>query len=376
MLANYDAINAENILGEAKNHAPPQDLHNLFMKAPIALCAYRGPELQIEFINPACEALFGEKNLLGKTFDEAFPELKNSENRRNHFRVYETAKPSKLKRFPVTRDFGRGKIETKHFETFLQPCLMPNGDVQGIDSYFFEMPEFEEGELLSICSHELRTPLTSLKLHADLTKKFFANGNSVTFSQDRMRKFVELSERQLDRLTRLVEEMLDFSHISSGRLKLYPENVNLEELLQNQVEKMSPQASAAQCELQINKSEPVIGEWDRFRIEQVFNNLIGNAIKYGAGHPVSIRLTQTPSAAIVHVLDKGIGIPKKNQKRIFQPYERAVSPRGISGLGLGLYISEQVIAAHGGKIRVESTPTHGSNFVVKIPKSMKPAILH
>lgn len=230
-------------------------------------------------------------------------------------------------------------------------------------------------ELLSICSHELRTPLTSLKLQADMTKRIFATGTT-EFSRERIRKFVELSDRQLDRLTRLIEEMLDFSRISGGRLKLNRENLNLEELLKEQVERMGPQANAAKCRLEITCSAPVFGDWDRFRLEQVFTNLIGNAIKYGAGRPVSIRLSQTGENAVVHVLDEGLGISAEDQKRIFQPYERAKNAEHVSGLGLGLYITEQVITAHGGAIHVDSAPGRGSDFVVELPKFHEERTLH
>ena len=231
-------------------------------------------------------------------------------------------------------------------------------------------------ELLSVCSHELRTPLTSLKLQADMTKRIFASGGPTEFSRERIRKFVELSDRQLDRLTRLIEEMLDFSRISGGRLKLHKERMDLEDLLKEQVERMDPQASAARCLLRITSSGPVIGEWDHFRLEQVFSNLIGNACKYGAGRPISLRLTETPDLAVVHVHDEGMGIAKEDQDRIFRPYERVASTEHVGGLGLGLYISEQVVAAHGGSIHVNSVPGRGSDFVVELPKKPVQRALH
>ena len=119
--------------------------------------------------------------------------------------------------------------------------------------------------------------------------------------------------------------------------------------------------------VEVEGAEPLIGEWDRFLLDQVVTNLLGNAIKYGAGAPVHVTLTSTQDAARLSVRDRGIGIAPEDQARIFERFERAVSDRHYGGLGLGLWIARQVVEAHGGTIRFESTPGKRTTFIVELP---------
>jgi signal transduction histidine kinase len=111
----------------------------------------------------------------------------------------------------------------------------------------------------------------------------------------------------------------------------------------------------------------VVGRWDRSRLEQVVANLLSNAFKYGSGKPVEIEIALEPERARLSVKDQGIGIPPERQGRIFERFERAVSARHYSGLGLGLYIVRRVLEALGGSIRVQSAPGVGSTFAVELP---------
>ncbi|MNG26390.1 Sensor histidine kinase YycG [compost metagenome] len=110
-----------------------------------------------------------------------------------------------------------------------------------------------------------------------------------------------------------------------------------------------------------------MGVWDEFRIEQVVANLLSNALRYGARHPVRVRAFEQQGLACIEVRDQGIGISAQNQQRIFQQFERVASNPGNAGLGLGLYISEQIVLAHGGSIDVESVEGQGATFTVRLP---------
>ncbi|MNT65919.1 Sensor protein SrrB [compost metagenome] len=110
-----------------------------------------------------------------------------------------------------------------------------------------------------------------------------------------------------------------------------------------------------------------MGVWDEFRIEQVVANLLTNALRYGARHPVRVRAFEQQGLACIEVRDQGIGISAQNQQRIFQQFERVASNPGNAGLGLGLYISEQIVLAHGGSIDVESVEGQGATFTVRLP---------
>jgi signal transduction histidine kinase len=126
-------------------------------------------------------------------------------------------------------------------------------------------------------------------------------------------------------------------------------------------------------ELRIQAPEPVVGQWDRSRLEQVVTNLVDNALKYGPGKPLELHLQVRDGLAVLTVSDQGIGIEAHNLTRIFNRFERAVSERNYGGLGLGLYISREIVEAMGGSIRVESQPSVRTSFTVELPCAPTPA---
>jgi signal transduction histidine kinase len=224
-------------------------------------------------------------------------------------------------------------------------------------------------EFLSIASHELKTPLTSLKLQIQMNQRLMQHENPDAFSPERVRKLVETTDRQVDRLGRLVEDMLDVARVHTGKLTMEKSQVDLTELVREVIERISPQLSAAKCEIREKAEVGILGNWDRYRIEQVINNLLTNAIRYSPGKPIHIVVSKEGEKARLTVHDEGAGISPENHERIFQRFERAVSSGNISGLGLGLYISRQILESHQGTIHVESVPNEGATFIVELPLS-------
>lgn len=224
-------------------------------------------------------------------------------------------------------------------------------------------------DLLSICSHELRTPISSMKLQTQFVKYQMEKGDPSAFAQDKVLAMVEQSDRQLDRLTKLIEDMLDFSRINSGRFNLSKEEFDLHKLIINVLDsfKMQLQASHCQVILSMESEEPILVYWDSYRIEQLLSNLINNALKYGSHKPIKIHISNNPKETCIQVADQGMGIAENDHQRIFEAYERAVSVAKISGLGLGLFISKKIVEAHGGSISVESFAGIGSTFTTVIP---------
>ncbi|MGZ3654275.1 MAG: sensor histidine kinase [Bdellovibrionota bacterium] len=220
---------------------------------------------------------------------------------------------------------------------------------------------------LSIASHELKTPLTSLTIQAQLRRRQLDRGQFDSFSPFNLIRMVESDARQLDRLNRLIDDMLDISRIASGKLTVNFEPVNLTQLLREAADRQVDQFGKAGCELTISGDEHAVGLWDRFRIEQVITNLLTNAMKYGAGCPVHASVRVEGANAILEVADHGIGIAAADQERIFRQFERAVGPGEASGLGLGLYIVKQILELHRGSISVESELGKGSRFIVSLP---------
>ncbi|MFK0090229.1 ATP-binding protein [Pseudomonas sp. NPDC090755] len=224
-------------------------------------------------------------------------------------------------------------------------------------------------DFMSIVSHELRTPLNGLILETQLRKLHLARGNTEAFTLDKMRAMVERDERQINSLIRLIEDMLDVSRIRTGKLSIRPGQFDLSKLVADQVENFTAQAAALDAQIDFSAQASLVGGWDEFRIEQVVANLLTNALRYGMGKPIQVRTFAQHDMACVEVRDQGIGINAQDQQRIFQQFERVASAPGSAGLGLGLYIAEQIVLAHGGSLGVHSVEGQGATFTVRLPLS-------
>jgi PAS domain S-box-containing protein len=228
--------------------------------------------------------------------------------------------------------------------------------------------------LLSICSHELKTPVTAMKLQNQLIRRGIDKKDSQAFDPARITTFVERNEAQLMRLSRLIDEMLDFSRISQGKFSVNVSRGNLSTVITEAVDRMRPQFEARGVPLQLEVEPNLTGDFDSLRIEQVLSNLLDNALKYGEGKPVGVEATQSNGMLDLKVIDLGAGIAPEYHERIFEPYERALSPESITGLGMGLYITRQIMQAHDGQITVSSVPRRGTVFRVHLPLEAKPRL--
>ncbi|EPL07116.1 hybrid sensor histidine kinase/response regulator [Pseudomonas sp. CF161] len=222
-------------------------------------------------------------------------------------------------------------------------------------------------DFMSIVAHEVRTPLNGLILETQLRKMHLARDNAAAFTLDKMHAMVDRDERQIKSLIRLIEDMLDISRIRTGKLSIRPSRFDLCQLVRGLLENFAPQVDAAESSVSLCAEDSVEGQWDEFRIEQVISNLLTNALRYGAKSPIEVRVYRQGDEARVEVRDHGIGISEDNQKRIFQQFERVSGSPVAAGLGLGLFISEQIVAAHGGSITVQSRIGEGALFRVSLP---------
>ena len=217
-------------------------------------------------------------------------------------------------------------------------------------------------EFLAIASHELRTPLSTLVLRLGLLERHAVSGDL-----NQVQSSVNRAKDQTERMRRLVDRLLDVSQLASGRLKLELEAGDLGEVVKEALERFSEVASNAKCELRVTAPSGINTLIDKFRLDEAIGNVVSNAIKYGAGKPVSVELNAKDGKATVVVQDRGIGIPVEDLSRVFGRFERTAISHNYGGLGLGLYIAKQVIEEHKGSIKAESRSGGGARIVIELP---------
>jgi signal transduction histidine kinase len=222
-------------------------------------------------------------------------------------------------------------------------------------------------DFLAMAGHELRTPLTSLHGATETLLRASRQGLFGTPTPDRVQRMLNVIEKQDERLLHLVNNLLDVSRLSEGRLELELEEVDLSALVHDVVECFREEIARAQCRLEIHAQDHIVGWWDRSRLDQVVTNLLTNALKYGAGSEVTICVSADATSARLTVADRGIGIAPQHLERIFGRFERAVAVKEYSGVGLGLSIARDIVEALGGTLGVVSEPGGGATFTVELP---------
>jgi signal transduction histidine kinase len=221
-------------------------------------------------------------------------------------------------------------------------------------------------DFISIASHELRTPLTPLTLQLDRLRRMIERRE---LGLAEVSKLQASLERQTARLTTLVDILLDVTRLRKGPMKLRCETLDLSALARETAEGLADHVRLARTELSIETPGPIEGQWDRARIQQAITNLLTNAIKYGDGKPIRVTVIRDGERAQLSVRDNGPGIDKRDQARLFKRFERLPSTAGNAGggLGLGLFITREIVEAHGGTVRLESRPGSGSTFTCALP---------
>ncbi|WP_426671464.1 PAS domain S-box protein [Mucilaginibacter sp. McL0603] len=218
-------------------------------------------------------------------------------------------------------------------------------------------------EFIGLASHELKTPLTSITGYLQLLES--------TLKEDKSKIFVKRAVNQARKLSLLVSDLLDMSKIQTGNLTLNLDVFDFNDLLDETIITINDTIATHDLEL-IKPGNPVMLNGDRQRIEQVLINLVNNAVKYSPrANKVIMTVTDTDDKIQVAVKDFGIGIAKNQQQKIFSRFYRVedTSP-SISGLGIGLYISYDIVTKHNGRIWVDSEPGNGSTFYFEIPKEL------
>jgi len=225
-------------------------------------------------------------------------------------------------------------------------------------------------EFISIASHELKTPLTPLRLTNDLLLRATIDQKLLGYPYPKLRRLFEMTQNQINRLCRLIDDMLDVSRMNQGQLHLHLEYFNLRELIDEIRFSFAEEFERTDTKFRVHISQNVFMFLDRHRIEQVLTNLIKNAIIYAPGKKLLLYIKRYSDTVVIVLRDHGAGIAVQDHKRIFGRFERAVSAKNYGGMGLGLYITEQIVVAHKGKICVKSELGQGANFIVELPTNL------
>jgi signal transduction histidine kinase len=218
-------------------------------------------------------------------------------------------------------------------------------------------------DFLSIATHDLRSSLTVLSLQIQGLNRQAREEPTLA----RFRERLETTDVAVDRMSRLVSDLLDVSRMRDGRLTIQAEVVDLASLTCGVVERLRPHFECAHSAVRVRAHAPVEGFWDRLRIDQVVTNIVENAIKYGAGKPIEIQVERLHGAARITIEDHGMGVPADDCNRIFERFERTGPAQQFSGAGLGLWIAHQIVLAHRGTISVKSIPGVRTIFTITLP---------
>jgi signal transduction histidine kinase len=252
------------------------------------------------------------------------------------------------------------------FNTMLEQIETQNANLEHLLQESQKAVQIRD-EFMSIASHELKTPLTSLRAQVQMLERLAKTGALKTTPAAQIQRLMSFTDQQVIRLVTLIEDLLDVTRITTGRLHLNYEQVNVCSLVSEIVESHKAEILKSGSTVETHIEEPVVARCDHLRLEQVIVNLLINALKYGQGKPIKITVRRTNGSLRMVVEDHGIGISPAAQERIFDRFERAVSATHYGGLGLGLYITRQIILAHQGTIRVISVEGSGSTFIVELP---------
>jgi signal transduction histidine kinase len=220
-------------------------------------------------------------------------------------------------------------------------------------------------DFMSLVSHELRNPLNTLYLQSQLRQRLVARGEAPGF--DAFRDMVARDGHQIRSMVRLLDDIMDVGRVRTGQLSMSLRPVDLAAIARRAVGSMEEQARSLGVPLTVEGAQELPISGDEFRLEQVLLNLMTNALRYGLGRPVGVVLDETAGHACVTVTDQGPGIAADEQQRIFEQFERGSNRQNAPGLGLGLFISREIVHAHNGSLDLRSEVGQGASFTVRLP---------
>ncbi|MFL5343272.1 MAG: PAS domain-containing protein [Hyalangium sp.] len=359
-------------------------LHALVTQAPAAIAIMRGPDFVFEFTNPLYEKFSGRTGLVGKPFREALPELVRQPGVVDVLcRVLQTGEPFVGHEYPVALDRrGDGTLEEAFLNLVYQPLHDAQGHVDGLLTHAVDVTELVqarrraealeqqarrqaefEQQLIGIVSHDLRNPVSAILMSAQMLLKQEGLGERAFKGASRILSSAE-------RATRLIGDLLDFTQARlGGGIRIQRRATNLHELTRQVLEES--QAAWPERDIQVSQSGDGEGEWDPDRLAQVVTNLVTNALRYSTpGTPVQVSTRAEEDTVQLEVHNLGKPICEELLPHLFEAMKRGSHDGASSGrsVGLGLYIVQQIVCAHGGTVSVQSSEAEGTTFTVQLPR--------
>jgi PAS domain S-box-containing protein len=360
-------------------------MYSLFMQVPAAVAMFSGPQHCVSFANPRYWELCGrsQAEVLHRPVFEAFPELAGSALAETLDMVYATGRTCRNPRFQVQWDQNQdGTLVTGFFDWTCQALRDAEGRIEGTIQFFFDVTErvrVEEAldearvaaeaanrakdEFLAMLGHELRNPLAPIVTAVHLLRLQGGNGREL-----------DVIDRQVGHLTRLVDDLLDISRITRGKVELRRDLVELADVVARALETVSPLLEQRSHPVHVDVPErALIIDGDAGRLVQVVANLLTNASKYSEpGRPITITGRALDGSVELRVKDEGIGLAPEQLERIFEMFvqQPQAADRAQGGLGLGLALVRSLVELHGGSVRATSDgPGEGSEFIVELPRA-------
>jgi signal transduction histidine kinase len=338
----------------------------MIMQAPVAICILKGALFYVDIANDRMIELWGNTpSVINKPIFEALPEVSGQGLEQLLEHVYATGEPfTALERaVDLPRNGGMEKVYLNFvYEALKQHDGIINGImVVAIDVTEQVLAQKRKDDFIGIVSHELKTPLTTLKASLQFVDKLLN-----TEPENKLEKLIKQCNRSVNKLTYLVEDLLNVTKLNEGQLSFAKENFTLSEIIENCCQHVRMEGKHTIL-LEGDLKLEVFA--DANRIEQVIINLVNNAVKYAPGSKnICIKIEQQKDYAKISVTDSGPGIPQEKREHLFNRYYRVDNTGNqISGLGLGLYIANEIVTKHGGKMGVESRIGEGSTFWFTIP---------
>ena len=351
------------------------EFYSIFKNAPALISIRRGPELIYEFVNNAFIEFNGPQDYIGSASVNMHPDFIDNSILEIEQQVLLTGETHVAKAVQINRvNPVNDEVSDYWFDFIMAPVFTEEGEIDGIAFFGFEVTDLlraqqatkelmqRKDEFMSIASHELKTPITSiqgfLQLALKVGKKMEPENRTVTF--------VDKAYRQLGNLTSLVNDLLDVTKIQAGKMQFNYKVFNMRELVAECVEDIQ---HTEEHEITIGHADDIEVYADQHRLQQVISNFLSNAIKYSPNNMRAIVSTELKGDELrVSVKDFGIGIPADKLEQVFDRFFRVQDTSSmISGLGLGLYISSEIVKRHGGTIGVNSVENEGSEFWFQIP---------